>query len=118
MKNTLMTAVLALLLTIPVIGEDVWFTWSKNPPQELVSSYKIEYLKLPAITNWTFLTTVPPTTNVAVIKGLQGGFTYKFRIFSVNSLGTGTNESNIIQIPTNSPTVVRDFSITNSPTAR
>jgi hypothetical protein len=74
-----------------------------------VSGYRIEYQKLPAVTNWTYITYVPSTTNAAVIKNLQPGFIYKFRAFAVNAIGTGTNQSAIVQLPTVLPTVVTNF---------
>lgn len=115
MKKLLMILALSVALISPVLGADVWFTWTQNPPIELVSSYRMEYQKLPAVTTWTFLTSVPGTTNVAVVKGIQGGYTYKFRMFAQNSLGVGTNLSNVIQIPTNTPSAVLNYTLTNAP---
>lgn len=92
------------------VSYDAVFTWTPNPAHELVSGYRIEYQKLPVVTNWTYITFVPYTTNSAVVKNLTPGFTYKFRAFAVNSIGMGTNQSAIVQIPTNSPSVVSNFS--------
>jgi len=112
MRKLLTTLVLVLTIAITAFGEDIWFTWDKNPANELIGTYRLEYIKLPVITNWTLLSNIPGTTNVAVVKGVQGGFTYKFRIFAQNSKGIGTNLSNIIEIPTNAPTTVSNFNLT------
>jgi hypothetical protein len=80
---------------------DVWFTWTPNPTNELVTGYRIEYKKFPVVTNWTFITFVNSSTNIAIVKGIQMGYIYNFRAFAVNTFGIGTNLSNIIQIPTN-----------------
>jgi len=112
MKKILAIILLLGTITFSVaqtVSYDVWFSWTQNPPQELVSGYRIEYQKLPLVKNWTYITFVPATTNVAFVKGLQTGYIYKFRAFAVNSIGTGTNLSNIVQIPTNSPSVVSNF---------
>jgi hypothetical protein len=86
------------------------FTWTPNPPQELVSSYRIEYQKLPAVTNWTYITSVSSSTNSVTIKNLQPGYVYQFRAFAVNGIGTGTNQSSVIQIPSTLPSGVTNFS--------
>lgn len=118
MKNIKKTlSVLGLLATtILVIAQtatyDAWFTWTPNPAHELVSGYRIEYRKLPVVTNWTYLSFTPSSTNIAVVKNLQGGFKYEFRAFAVNAIGTGTNLSNIIMIPTNVPSGVSGYQIT------
>lgn len=107
---------LAAFLMVAGMGQttsyDVWFTWDKNPAIEMVTGYRIEYQKLPTVTNWTYLTFISGTTNVAIIKGLQGGFQYKFRSFAVNAVGTGTNTSNVILLPSALPTAVTNFSTT------
>jgi len=90
---------------------ELWFTWTQNPAYELVSGYRIEYMKSPS-TNWSYLTFVSGTTNVAVAKGVQGGFQYKFRVFAVNAIGTGTNLSSIIAVPTNAPSAVTNYQLT------
>lgn len=82
--------------------------WTENPAYELVSGYRIEYQKLPSVTNWSFLNFVG-TTNKAIVTGLQPGYVYKFRIFAVNGVGVGTNLSNVVQIPTNAPSSVLNF---------
>jgi len=107
MKRTLI--ILMLALSEIAFCEDIVFTWTPNPAAELVTGYRMEYIKNPKVTNWTYLTYIPATTNVAVVKGIQPGFNYKFRIFAVNSFGVGTNESNVITIPTNTPSVVNDY---------
>jgi hypothetical protein len=109
MKKLLATLALLVSLSLASSGEDIWFSWTKNPSSELIGSYRMEYQKLPAVTNWTLLTTLPATTNVAVVKNIQGGFIYKFRIFAVNGVGVGTNLSTILQIPTNAPSATLDF---------
>jgi len=116
MKKTLLTVLLLGILTFAVaqtISYDIWFTWTPNPPSELVSGYRIEYQKLPAVTNWTSITFVPSSTNITLIKNLQPGYIYKFRAFAVNGVGIGTNLSNIIQVPTNTPSVVNNFNKLN-----
>jgi hypothetical protein len=112
MKKILIPIFLAVTLALAIaqsVSYDATFTWTQNPASELVSGYRIEYQKLPAVTNWTFITFVPSTTNSTVIKNLQPAFIYKFRAFAVNAVGTGTNQSAIIQIPDASPSVVTNF---------
>jgi hypothetical protein len=115
MKKTFATILLLGTLAIAIaqtVSYDAWFTWTANPASELVTGYRIEYQKLPAVTNWTYITFVPSTTNSAVVKNLQPGYIYKFRAFAVNAIGTGTNQSAIVQLPVTSPTVVTNFSNT------
>jgi len=112
MKKFLAILTLVGVLAVSAFSEDLWFTWNKNPAAELVGSYRLEYRKFPVVTNWTLLTTVPGTTNVAIVKGIQGGFTYTFRMFAQNAKGVGTNLSNVIEIPTNAPTAVTNFNLT------
>lgn len=100
----------AAMLLAQTISYDATFTWTANPSSELVTGYRIEYQKLPTVTNWTYITFVPSTTNQAIVKNLQPGFIYKFRAFAVNSVGTGTNQSAVIQIPSTSPSAVTNFS--------
>lgn len=112
-------AILSILgaLTIALaqtVSYDAWFTWTPNPASEMVTGYRIEYQKLPAITNWTYSHFVPAATNRTVVKGLQSGYIYKFRAFAINAVGIGTNQSSIVQIPSTSPTVVSNF--VNTPT--
>lgn len=112
MKKFLISLLLASSLVLVAFGEDLWFSWDKNPATEMISGYRLEYIKLPVVTNWTLLTTISGTTNVAVVKGAQGGYIYKFRMFAVNAKGIGTNLSNVIEIPTNAPTAVTNFNLT------
>lgn len=105
----LFSLIAAAATTFAAFAEDIWFTWTPNPSSELVSSYRIEYQKLPVVTNWTSLTVVSGNTNVAVVKGIQRGFLYKFRIFAVNGLGSGTEQSAIVQVPNSTPTGVQGF---------
>jgi len=112
MKKTLGLILLLGTLAIAIaqtVSYDAWFSWTPNPSSELVTGYRIEYQKLPAVTNWTLISFIPSTTNVALVKNLQPGYIYKFRAFAVNAIGTGTNLSSIVQIPSNSPTSVIDF---------
>lgn len=116
MKKLFATILLLGALTIAIaqsISYDAIFTWTPNPTSELVSGYRIEYQKLPAVTNWTYITFIPSNTNTATIKNLQPGYIYKFRAFAVNGVGTGTNLSNIIQIPANLPSGVTNFNPSN-----
>lgn len=120
MKKLIATITLLLILFGTGVSQttapyDIWLTWTPNPVHELVNGYRIEYLKIPTITNWTVLTVIPATTNVAVIKNCQGGFIYGFRIFAINAIGIGTNFSNVVQIPTNTPSMTTGFSLTNKP---
>lgn len=113
MKKTI--AIICLMATLAfavaqTVSYNAVFTWTLNPPSELVSGYRIEYQKLPSVTNWTYITFVPSTTNSAMIKNLQVGYVYKFRAFAVNGIGTGTNQSAIIQIPQALPSAVTNFS--------
>jgi len=89
---------------------DLWLTWTPNPPQELVSGYRIEYQKAPVVNAWTYFTWVPSSTNGIVIKNLSPGYVYKFRAFAVNAIGVGTNLSSVVQIPTEIPGSVINFS--------
>lgn len=109
MKKLITTLSLIAALVGTAFAADVTFTWTKNPAHELVSTYVIEYTKIPGVTNWTSLTSVPGTTNTAIVKGIQPGFKYSFRAFAVNGVGKGTNLSNIILIPTNAPSAVVEF---------
>jgi len=112
MKKLLASLFLVATLFIAIaqtVSYDALFTWTPNPTNELVTGYRIEYQKLPAVTNWTYITFVPSTTNVASVKNLQPGFIYKFRAFAVNAVGIGTNQSAIVQIPSNAPNAVIDF---------
>lgn len=112
MKKIFATVLLLAALTFAVaqnVSYDALFTWTSNPPSELITGYRIEYQKLPAVTNWTYITFIPSNTNSASIKNLQPGYVYKFRAFAVNAVGTGTNLSNVIQIPANSPSGVTNF---------
>jgi hypothetical protein len=109
MRKFIKVVSLAVAIGVSALAADVTFTWTKNPASELVSSYAIEYTKVPGVTNWTHLTSVPGTTNTAIVKGIQPGFKYQFRAFAVNGVGKGTNLSNIILIPTNAPSAVVDF---------
>lgn len=112
MKKLLTNLILALTIAVTAFGEDIWFTWNKNPANELVSGYRLEYKKFPVVTNWTLLTVIPSSTNVAVVKGVQGGYIYNFRMFATNAIGVGTNTSNVIIIPTNTPSAVSNFNLT------
>ena len=109
----ILAAVLSLSTLAFVVAQtvsyDAVFTWTPNPAHELVSGYRIEYQKLPVVTNWTYITFAPYTTNSTVVKNLTPGFTYKFRAFAVNNIGIGTNQSAIVQIPTNRPSAVNNF---------
>lgn len=113
MKRLLAILGLSAILLAPifaqVVSPSVTFTWNQNPSYELVSGYRLEYLKLPAVTNWSFLSFTPSTTNVTTVSGLQAGYIYQFRLFAVNGIGIGTNVSSIVQIPTNSPSAVQNF---------
>ena len=120
MKKIFAVVFLSISLFLAVFAQssapyDIWFTWTPNPASEMVGGYRMEYQKFPTVTNWTLLTVIPATTNVAIVKGLQGGFTYKFRMFATNSFGISTNQSNIIQIPTNMPSGVSGYTLTNAP---
>lgn len=100
----------SLFIAIPQsVSYDALFTWTQNPPEELVMGYRIEYIKSPAVTNWTYLTYVNSATNAVTIKGLQVGFQYQFRAFAVNAIGIGTNDSNIILLPESIPSAVSNF---------
>lgn len=116
MKKIITVLALTLALTATVLSQtatyNVWFTWTPNPTYDLVTGYRIEYKKIPGVTNWTYLSFVPATTNVTVVTGLQAPYVYSFRSFAVNAVGIGTNLSNIIQIPTNTPSAVSNFSLT------
>jgi hypothetical protein len=107
--STLALGAAIVISSVAAFGEDVWFTWTQNPSSELISTYRIEYQKHPTVTNWTTLTTVSGATNVALVKGIQSGFVYKFRIFAVNGLGSGTEQSAIVQLPNTTPTGVQGF---------
>ncbi len=107
MKKLITSLLLAAGMALTLAAADAVFTWTPNPANELVSGYRIEYMKLPTVTNWTFLTF--SATNGATVKGLQGGYIYMFRAFAVNGIGVGTNSSTIVQIPTNTPSMVLDF---------
>lgn len=112
MKKFLASLGLSVLLLLPVWAQstaNVTFTWTPNPAADLVSGYRLEYMKLPVVTNWTFLSFTSGATNVTSVTGLQGGYIYMFRMFGVNGLGVGTNSSTIIQIPTNTPVMVQNF---------
>lgn len=112
MKKLLASILLVGTLAVAIaqtVSYNAVFTWTQNPAHELVTGYRIEYQKLPAVTNWTYITYVPSTTNSATVKGLQPGYIYKFRAFAVNAVGTGTNQSAIIQLPAGSPSVVTNF---------
>lgn len=113
MKRFLAILGLSAILLAPIFAQSVsptiTFSWTPNPPQELVSGYRLEYQKLPAVTNWSFLNFIPSTTNTTSVSGLQGGYVYMFRLFAVNGIGIGTNLSNVIQIPTNAPSGVTNF---------
>lgn len=111
MKKLFVISIIFIVFISSAVAENIYFTWDFNPANELVGTYRIEYQKFPGITNWTFLTSIPGTTNVALVKGVQGGYTYKFRIFAVNALGIGTNLSNIIDIPTNKPSAVLNYNL-------
>lgn len=109
MKKLLMALCLFVALSKKVCAADIDFSWTPNPSAEMVSSYIIEYKRLPGVTNWTLLTSFPGTTNLATIKNLQAGYKYEFRAFAVNAVGKGTNQSTVILLPTNSPSVVSNF---------
>ena len=111
MKKALATILLLATLAYAIaqtVSYDVWFSWTPNPSSELVTGYRIEYQKHPVVTNWTYITYIS-STNVALVKGLQPGYIYKFRAFAINAIGMGTNLSDIVQIPSNTPTAVIDF---------
>lgn len=111
MKKLLSIFVSLLALVAPSVATDATFSWTPNPVAEMVSVYRIEYLKLPAVTNWSTLTIVPSSTNSTVVTGLQPGFTYQFRIFADNSIGKGTNISAVVQIPSVLPTAVVNYQL-------
>lgn len=114
MKKILSIITLVAAFSFSLLSAELVFTWDHNPPAELVGAYRMEYIKLPVITNWTLLTTIPATTNVVTVKGVQGGYSYKFRIFATNALGVGTNSSTVIELPTSKPTAVSGYQLTNS----
>lgn len=107
---TILSLSVAAIVVAQTVSYDAVFTWTPNAPAELVTGYRIEYQKLPSVTNWTYITFVPASTNSAVVKNLQPGFIYKFRAFAVNAVGIGTNQSAIVQLPSTSPSVVTNFS--------
>ena len=112
MKKTIATILLLGGLVYAIaqtVSYDAVFTWTQNPPEELVTGYRIEYKKAPAVTNWTFLTFVNSATNSVTVKGLQPGYQYQFRAFAANAIGTGTNLSNVIPLPATIPSAVSNF---------
>jgi hypothetical protein len=110
LSSLLLSGTMAMLVaqTIP-LSYDATFTWTPNPPSELPTGYRIEYIKAPVVTNWTYLTFVNSATNAVTVKGLQPGFQYQFRAFAVNAIGTGTNTSNVIPLPATIPSAVSNF---------
>lgn len=107
MKKLLTSLLLAAGMVLTLAAADAVLTWTPNPSHELVSGYRIEYMKLPSVTNWTYITF--SQTNGATVKNLQPGYIYMFRAFAVNGIGVGTNSSDIVQLPTNAPSAVLDF---------
>ncbi len=93
---------------------ELYLTWNPNPEVESITKYRIEYQKIPGSTNWLTFKHVPASTNVSVITVTEGKYSYKFRIFAVNSIGVGTNNSNVITYPTNSPLPIISYSVTNN----
>lgn len=109
MKKIFASLFAIMFIAASVSAVNLWFIWDANPESEMVTSYIIQQVKLPA-TNFVDVVTVIGTTNVGVVKNLKAG-TYKFRIVAINGLGRSL-PSTEVNYPTNTPTVVTNFQIT------
>lgn len=112
MKKLILILSLVMSLVVSASALDLWFTWTKNPPTEAVTSYVIQQATGTS-TNFVDVVTAPGTTNVWAVRGLGNG-AYKFRIVAVNGAGR-SQPSTIVSFPTNVPSAPASFSLTNAP---
>ena len=110
MKKIILSMLLALSLVGSASAFDLWFKWTANPSNDLVTSYVIQQA-VGTSTNFVDTVTAPGTTNVWVIRSLANG-SYKFRIVAVNGAGRSI-PSNVLSYPTNAPGAPSDFQFTN-----
>lgn len=85
---------------------DLWFSWTPNPTNELVTSYVIQQATGTS-TNFVDVVTAPGTTNKWVVRNL-GNNSYKFRLVAVNGAGR-SGPTPWISYPTNSPSTPTNF---------
>ena len=60
MRKIFVLLLLVIGMALSISGQNssssAVLAWTPNPTNELVSGYRIEYMKLPVVTNWTFIT--------------------------------------------------------------
>jgi predicted phage tail protein len=112
MKKLILILSLVVSMVVSASALDLWFTWTKNPPTEAVTSYVIQQATGTS-TNFVDVVTAPGTTNVWSVRGLGNG-SYKFRLVAVNGAGR-SQPSAIITFPTSSPSQPSGFALTNAP---
>lgn len=106
MKKTLLILSLAFALVGSASAFDLYFTWTPNGTNEMVTSYVIQQATLPN-TNFVDVVTAPGSTNVWPVKSLGNG-SYKFRLVAVNGAGRSIPSSEL-SYPTNAPSQPQSF---------
>jgi predicted phage tail protein len=112
MKKLILILSLVVSLAVSASALDLWFTWTKNPASEAVTSYVIQQATGTS-TNFVDVVTAPGTTNVWAVKGLGNG-SYKFRVVAVNGAGR-SQPSTVVSFPTAVPSQPANFALTNAP---
>jgi len=112
MKKALSILLLTIMLVTSVSAVDLWFKWTPNPTNEMVTSYVIQQASGNS-TNFFDVVTAPGTTNVWPIRGLGNG-SYKFRLIAVNGVGRSI-PSSVLSYPTNTPSQPTNFQIVPGP---
>jgi len=107
MKKILSVLFLALFLVTSASALDLWFSWTPNSTNEVVTSYVIQQATGINSTNFVDVVTAPGTTNVWVVRGLANN-SYKFRLVAVNGAGRSV-PSNVLSYPTNAPSAPTNF---------
>lgn len=112
MKKALSILALTVLLVTSVSAVDLWFKWTPNPTNEMVTSYVIQQATGTS-TNFVDVVTAPGTTNTWPVRGLGNG-SYKFRLVAVNGAGRSV-PSSVVSYPTNAPSQPANFQLTPAP---
>lgn len=106
MKTRLLILALFLTMAFSASALDLWFTWTPNPTNELVTGYVIQQATLPN-TNFVDVVTAPGTTNTWPVRNVGNG-SYQYRLVAVNGAGRST-PSAVLAYPTNAPSQPQNF---------
>lgn len=109
MKKILSVIFLSVFLVSAASAVDLWFTWTANPTNEMVTSYVIQQAVLPN-TNFLDVVTAPGSTNTWPVRSVGNG-SYQYRLVAVNGAGRST-PSAAVSYPTNAPSQPQNFQLT------